>query len=118
MKPLELTVYPSQVDEHGRTRYYHPGSFPLPNLHTHPKQHIGAILTGSSNIGTMRKQKRLTTAELAAEYWRYESNIWEALAKMPEPPTPEAVMAGEEWNRRAEIVERFATLPHADEVPE
>lgn len=100
MKPLELTVYPLDPT--------FPAGYKLPR--------DTRITFAAAN--RMAKEKRLTSVELAAEYWRYESNIWEALAKMPEPPTPEAVMAGEEWNRRAEIVERFATLPHADEVPE
>lgn len=100
MKPFELTVYPLDPA--------FPAGYKLPR--------DTRITFAAAN--RMAKEKRLTSVELAAEYWRYESNIWEALAKMPEPPTPEAIMAGEEWNRRAEIVERFATLPHADEVPE
>ena len=100
MKDLELTAYPLDPA--------FPAGYKLPR--------DTRITFAAAN--RMAKEKRLTSVELAAEYWRYESNIWEALAKMPEPPTLEAVMAGEEWNRRAEIVERFATLPHADEVPE
>lgn len=53
--------------------------------------------------------KRLTNAELAAEYWCSE---WRKVT--PETSDAVKILSAE----RAEILHRFATLPHYDEVTE
>lgn len=63
--------------------------------------------------------KRLTNAELAAEYWRADGDqfaicegiTWEG--QVGEWPTGEKAAL-----HRQRILEQFVTLPHYDEVPE
>lgn len=65
--------------------------------------------------------QRFTDAELAAEYWRAESdasviaeyngpgNYW----RTPSEPDANRDIGWEEHDERRETLERFATLPHA-----
>lgn len=93
MKPLELIAYPLDM------------SFPR-----------GYVLPRDTRVTfraaeRMAREKRLTNAELAAEYWKQE-------------PVPDRVMecmgvsdpAHDEALEKVAILHRFATLPHYDEV--
>ena len=88
MKPLELIAYPLDT------------SFPR-----------GYVLPRDTRI-TVRaaeriaKNKRFTAAELAAELWHSIASYYALV------PSPEAVMEAS----RNRTIERFATLPHYDEV--
>lgn len=58
--------------------------------------------------------KRLTSAELAAEYWRASLDL-EYVVSNPDDAGTWNFTAMNEDVRRALILERFATLPHYDE---
>lgn len=58
----------------------------------------------------MTMSERFTDAELAAEYWAY-CWLWERAVS--EDDGSEVGPAAREMQRRAEIMERFATHPHA-----
>lgn len=98
MKPLELVIYP-----------------PLPFSLRMAVAVFHTIPPGLSEM----KSKRLTGAELAAEYWRADGDqfaicegiTWEG--QVGEWPTGEKAAL-----HRQRILERFATMPHYDEVTE
>jgi hypothetical protein len=95
VKPLELTIYPPLKPEGGRPR----------DLLKHEFAKGAELKHGEA--------KRLTPAELAAEYYRacylYESDLADndGYDGMPEV---------REHRRQSLILHRFAKLPHYDEV--
>lgn len=101
MKPLELTVYPLDP------------SFPAGY-----KLHRDTRITFAA-ANRMATEKRLTEPELAAELWRNESELnhisegysWQGLTGGWSADEDTAII-------RDKTLERFATLPHCDEVPE
>lgn len=96
LKPLELTVYPLELT--------FPAGYKLPR--------DTRITFNAAN--RMAEQKRLTNAELAAEYWRacLVSDVIKLGSEMPEHL---ATLDYETANRYAHTMHRFATLPHHDE---
>lgn len=93
MKPLELDIWVRDADT--RNVYYNER-------------------TGLSDLAD--EDKHLTPSECAAEYWRNESDTWEA------HEFGSYGMLHESWPNessdcvaRAEVLARFATLPHASE---
>lgn len=107
MKPFELTVYPPLTDTE--------------------KMSVSLTLSTGLNVwhtpppGFLEsKRKRLTNAELAAEYesarcdallLRHVGYYWAPLNDTWAPDQ-------ESVDKRANTLLRFATLPHYDEVPE
>ena len=89
MRALELTVYPPLV---------HPGWEDMAAMRAYVDQR--------HHERTMREAKRLTDAELAAEYWKRQFLY--------------AVANGVHETARAyahmQVIHRFATLPHHDEA--
>lgn len=53
---------------------------------------------------TVAKDKRFTDAELAAEFWKLMAGLYDG--------------HGKKARARREVIERFATLPHFDEMEE
>lgn len=105
MKPLELTVYPLDPA--------FPAGYKLPR--------DTRITFAAAN--RMAKEKRLTSVELAAEYWRAQDDV--SCADDPSGSKPGTWPNGYDRENgqflddaRLETLERFATLPHYDEVPE
>lgn len=98
MKELELTIYPLR-DEVG------------------PMLEPGYIVNGHPvtewSVWYEVHRKRLSDAELAAEHWSYCTGWYVAVR---DDDDYEGAPATRELKRRAQILERFATLPHYDEV--
>jgi hypothetical protein len=91
-KPLELTIYPLDL------------SFPA-----------GYVLPRDSRVtfraaNRIARDKRLTDAELAAEYHGQAARV--ALIEDSSPHNS----AGPSAYRKLETLHRFATLPHHDEL--
>ena len=98
MKPLELTVYEKEPGLYGREDTYNsPDGF-----WAYPESHVDGYAA----------EKRFTAAELAAEHWSYCTG-WYAAVRADDDY--EGGMWSRELQRRAVILERFATLPHYDE---
>lgn len=78
----------------------------------HP--HADAYRVGGSfqPYATIGADKRFTDAELASEHWAY-CWLWERHVSLDDgyEGDPET----REVKRRAEVIERFATLPHYDD---
>ncbi|QDG65816.1 hypothetical protein NIBR502772_05945 [Pseudarthrobacter sp. NIBRBAC000502772] len=91
MKALELTIYPPIH----RPRYGY-GIDPYREQWKRERNIIEA--------------KRLTDAELAAEYWR---STWDAQSCYHDGSDEDITATRKEY----EALERFATLPHYDEDP-
>lgn len=109
LKPLELTVYPAEchcyqaIDKCTGIMALH---IPL------------ECLLHGARATFQAKKKRLTSAELAAEYWRTDADEWQA----DEYGDANLSEEGSTWTdrhadtrRRAKTLLRFASLPHYDE---
>lgn len=100
MKALELTVYP-----------------PIPEC---PQQSGWGYARDDwfddrAKERNLTEQKRLTDAELAAEYWSEEKNLGDVrdwIKTLPGYQVLEPVLLD-----RVLTLHRFATLPHYDEAP-
>ena len=98
MKPLELTIYPLDMT--------FPAGYRLPRC---------SYVTRRA-ADRMAEEKRLTTAELSAEYWRASEDFgtvsegyrWDGITGKWDPSETPA-------QNRLNTLERFATLPHASE---
>lgn len=98
MKPLKLTAYP-RTDAGDYTDPEH------------------GYRIHQEDVEVFVYQKRLTNAELAAEYWRNEGE----LNSLSEGYSWDGITDGwpaDEGKARDQALERFATLPSYDEVPE
>lgn len=105
-KPLELRVF-DNIARHAEGWEIASDSAPVRTWRTIPIGMADALTRG----------KRLTPAECAAEYWRNESDTWEAhefgsYGMLHESWPNEA----EDCSARAKVLARFATLPHAAET--
>lgn len=104
MKPFELTAYP-RTDAGDCTDPEH------------------GYRIHQEDVEVFVYQKRLTNAELAAEYWRAQDDV--SCADDPSGSKPGTWPNGYDRENgqflddaRLETLERFATLPSYDEVPE
>jgi hypothetical protein len=107
VKALELTVYPRRFVETGFARWNGDGTFtPL---------HVPEwFINGEWNRFPRTEDKRLTDAELAAEYWLLSSRRQRMLGYHDGPDSETRKQARIDEDRM-KVVERFATLPHYDE---
>lgn len=112
-KPLELTVHPKRLVDSGFRRIDADGSWTA--LHVEEW-----LIDGTWIRGPFRTHKRLNDAELAAEV--FSAVFHEAECEVRARQLGEGhpffnywLKANHEYARQAEIVERFATLPHYDE---
>lgn len=104
MKALELTVYPTR----GRETYVIPP----------PRLSLGAVA-----VDRLSQAKRLTDAELAAEvfsaiFHEAECEVRGLRLILTDPEHPDIdhyAKHNHEFGRQADILRRFATLPHFDE---
>lgn len=99
MKPLELTVYP-----------------PMPtteSLAPLTREEAFRELKRASDLNDQLVDKHFSDAELAAEYWRSDAD---ALARCHADSTE--TEWPEDYDKQAETLMRFATLPSYDEAPE
>lgn len=98
-KPLELTVFKKEPGRYGREATYNSPD----GLWAYPASHADGYA----------QRKRLTEAELAAEYYRacylYESDLADNDGYDGMPET-------REHRRHSLILHRFATRPHYDEA--
>jgi hypothetical protein len=93
-KPMELTVYP-----------------PLEYPHKADPITMGRYIRQRNGELIMRNIKRLTDAELAAEYW---APNWITMPNADWDNDYEACV--ERMKDRSSTLHRFATLPHYDET--
>ena len=113
-KPLELTVYPPNgFGYQVPLRVWSPPS-------CDPDDDFRVVVS-EDDIQKRIESKRLTDAELAAEVFSavfHESECEVRARQVGEghPSFNHWLKANHEYARQAEIVERFATLPHYDEV--
>lgn len=92
-KPLELTIHHKFKDRNGQDWYVWKDTAMRPDI-----------------ADAYACNKHLTDAELAAEVFCTSRQLGEG-----HPAFNHWLKANREYARQAEIVERFATLPHADE---
>jgi hypothetical protein len=95
MKALELTVYPRR----GRETYVLP----------HPAHCLGA-----SAVDRLSQQKRLTDAELAAEYWRLRLKVC-ASGNRDMKAKGHFCIEWQAAHDELDTMQRFLELPHYDE---
>ena len=93
-KPLELTVHPRRLVATGFVRWNGDGT--STDLHVEEW-----LIDGEWVRGPFRTHKRLTDAELAAEYWQAFSGVWDG--------------HGKKARLRREVLKRFATTRSYDE---
>lgn len=95
MKPLELHIYEKHQGVDGASG---------------PVYRVGGSFTPYIIVAT---EKRFSDAELAAEHWSWQGNLqWWLRPESRVFPNYRRVVARVE--HRAEVMERFATLPHFD----
>lgn len=105
MKDLELTVYPKTDGHFSR--------------HCHSVSADGSIRRLMWGCQCPESSKRLTNAELAAEYWQAQHDFAFIAEGMIWGQMCGHWSFGEDAaSARTKTLERFATLPHYDEVPE
>ena len=112
MKALKLTVYEKEPGLYGREDTYNSPD----GLWAYPESHVDGYAA----------EKRLTDAELAAEmfsavFHEAECEVRGVRIEKGFPPRPghpavqRYVEMNHEFGRQADILRRFATLPHYDE---
>ena len=111
-KPLELTVYPPLApDDELRWRDVSTGREGQPSDVPVPEWHHRQRSAPPARYG-----KRLTDAELAAEYWRANSIGWcaEATQSFYDEFTGH-IVSSDRMKHYVTVLDRFATHPHYDE---
>ena len=99
VKELELTMYPL-LEKVGRN--------------ARPGYMVGKRAVSVAEAFRVGQAKRLTDAELAAEYWLLSSRRQRMLGYHDGPDSETRKQARIDEDRM-KVVERFATLPHYDE---
>jgi hypothetical protein len=99
-KPFELNVYPlrEKVGRNARPGYV-----------------VGKCAVSTAEAYRQGQRKRLTPAELAAEYWRSEADWRNAYRSAPMPGIDQWAANQFDARDRERTLHRFATLPHYDE---
>jgi hypothetical protein len=106
VKPLELTVW-------ARNENY-PGASNV--VYEHPD---GLVAVGDLFVDAEAHEKRLTDAELAAEYWALYSEYVRGASNLLHCQERYMEAAGksfQEADLKCRVLHRFATLPHFDEA--
>ena len=118
-KPLELTVHPKRLVDSGFHRVEADGSFSALRVEEW-------LIDGVWVRGPFRTHKRLTDAELAADYWGVRATLEGGLITSHDLTVPwrnecaairdSMTPAGQRIREQVDTLLRFATLPHYDEA--